>query len=143
MKLEIVKAGINGEGIAFFKRKPVFIEGCFPDEVVDADLIDEGRHYKGRLKAVLKKSPERIKPVCSYADKCGACALMGLKYDGQLAIKMQLLENALYKYTRVRSKASSGAMMFTDTATSATCRSSTTTVSWSTPCTSRVPIIPV
>ena len=85
MKLEIVKAGINGEGIAFFKRKPVFIEGCFPDEVVDADLIDEGRHYKGRLKAVLKKSPDRIRSVCSYADKCGACALMGLKYDGQLA----------------------------------------------------------
>ena len=104
MKLEIVKAGINGEGIAFFKRKPVFIEGCFPDEVVDADLIDEGRHYKGRLKAVLKKSPDRIRPVCSYADKCGACALMGLKYDEQLAIKMQLLENALYKYAEYEGK---------------------------------------
>ncbi len=104
MKLEIVKAGINGEGIAFFKRKPVFIEGCFPDEVVDADLIDEGRHYKGRLKAILKKSPNRIRPVCSYADKCGACALMGLKYDGQLAIKMQLLENALYKYAEYEGK---------------------------------------
>ena len=104
MKLEIDKAGINGEGIAFFKRKPVFIEGCFPDEVVDADLIDEGRHYKGRLKAILKKSPDRIRPVCSYADKCGACALMGLKYDGQLAIKMQLLENALYKYAEYEGK---------------------------------------
>ena len=104
MKLEIVKAGINGEGIAFFKRKPVFIEGCFPDEVVDADLIDEGRHYKGRLKAILKKSPDRIRPVCSYAEKCGACALMGLKYDGQLAIKMQLLENALYKYAEYEGK---------------------------------------
>ncbi len=104
MKLEIVKAGINGEGIAFFKRKPVFIEGCFPDEVVDADLIDEGRHYKGRLKAILKKSPDRIWSVCSYADKCGACALMGLKYDGQLAIKMQLLENALYKYAEYEGK---------------------------------------
>ena len=104
MKLEIVKAGINGEGIAFFKRKPVFIEGCFPDEVVDADLIDEGRHYKGRLKAILKKSPDRIRSVCSYADKCGACALMGLKYDEQLAIKMQLLENALYKYAEYDGK---------------------------------------
>ncbi len=104
MKLEIVKAGINGEGIAFFKRKPVFIEGCFPDEVVDADLIDEGRHYKGRLKAILKKSQDRIRSVCSYADKCGACALMGLKYDGQLAIKMQLLENALYKYAEYEGK---------------------------------------
>ena len=104
MKLEIVKAGINGEGIAFFKRKPVFIEGCFPDEVVDADLIDEGRHYKGRLKAILKKSPDRIRSVCSYADKCGACALMDLKYEKQLAIKMQLLENALYKYAEYEGK---------------------------------------
>ncbi len=104
MKLEIVKAGINGEGIAFFKRKPVFIEGCFPDEVVDADLIDEGRHYKGRLKTILKKSPDRIRSVCSYADKCGACALMELKYEKQLAIKMQLLENALYKYAEYEGK---------------------------------------
>ncbi len=104
MKLEIVKAGINGEGIAFFKRKPVFIEGCFPDDVVDADLIDEGRHYKGRLKAILKKSPDRIRSVCSYADKCGACALMELKYEKQLAIKMQLLENALYKYAEYEGK---------------------------------------
>ena len=104
MKLEIDKAGINGEGIAFFKRKPVFIEGCFPDEVVDADLIDEGRHYKGRLKAILKKSPDRILSVCSYADKCGACALMELKYEKQLAIKMQLLENALYKYAEYEGK---------------------------------------
>ncbi|MBO5526463.1 MAG: 23S rRNA (uracil(1939)-C(5))-methyltransferase RlmD, partial [Erysipelotrichaceae bacterium] len=104
MKLEIDKAGINGEGIAFFKRKPVFIEGCFPDEIVDADLIDEGRHYKGRLKAILKKSPDRIRSVCSYADKCGACALMELKYEKQLAIKMQLLENALYKYAEYEGK---------------------------------------
>ncbi|MBQ1692481.1 MAG: 23S rRNA (uracil(1939)-C(5))-methyltransferase RlmD, partial [Erysipelotrichaceae bacterium] len=65
---------------------------------------DEGRHYKGRLKAILKKSPDRIRSVCSYADKCGACALMGLKYDGQLAIKMQLLENALYKYAEYEGK---------------------------------------
>ena len=39
MRLEIKKAGINGEGIAFYKRKPVFIDGCFPDEIVECKLL--------------------------------------------------------------------------------------------------------
>ncbi|MBR5340408.1 MAG: 23S rRNA (uracil(1939)-C(5))-methyltransferase RlmD [Erysipelotrichaceae bacterium] len=98
MKLEIKKAGINGEGIGFYKRKPVFVEGCFPDEIVECELTDCGRHYEGKLSRVLKKSPYRIKPVCPHFRKCGGCTLMTLEYEEQLRIKKQLLEGALFKY---------------------------------------------
>ena len=99
MKLEIIKAGINGEGIGFFRRKPVFIEGCFPGEIVDCKLYDEGNHYRGQLNAILKKSPHRIKPACKNARYCGGCTLMALDYEEQLHIKKQLLQGALEKYT--------------------------------------------
>ena len=99
MKLEIRKAGINGEGIAFYKRKPVFIDGCFPDEVVEAKLYDEGRHYRGELIKVIKKSKHRVKVPCEHQLRCGGCALMPVSYSEQLRIKKQLLEGALYKYT--------------------------------------------
>ena len=99
MKLEIKKAGINGEGIAFYQRKPVFIEGCFPDETVEAKLYDEGRHYRGELIKVIKKSRSRVKVPCKHQLRCGGCALMPVSYSEQLRIKKQLLEGALYKYT--------------------------------------------
>ncbi len=98
MRLEIVKAGINGEGIGFHFRKPVFIDGCFPGELVECELTDEGRHWRGKLIKILKKSPQRIKSPCIHSRSCGACPLMALNYDEQLRIKKQLLEGALYKY---------------------------------------------
>ncbi|MBQ2509595.1 MAG: hypothetical protein II529_02105, partial [Erysipelotrichaceae bacterium] len=101
VRLEIKKAGINGEGIGFWQRKPVFIPGCFPDETVLSSLQDEGRYWRGELIKVLKKSPHRIKPACRHFKNCGACALMELDYEEQLRIKKQLLEGALYKYAGI------------------------------------------
>lgn len=98
MILNVKKTGINGEGIACFKRKPVFIEGCFPDETVECSLEDQGRYFKGKLIKVLKKSPDRISCACLYQKECGGCALMPLEYTKQLQIKKELLKEALYKY---------------------------------------------
>lgn len=98
MRLEIKKAGINGEGIAFYRRKPVFIDGCFPQEIVEAKLYDEGRHYRGELIKIIKRSKNRVKAACEHQRRCGGCALMPVKYEEQLKIKKQLLEGALYKY---------------------------------------------
>ena len=98
MKLNVKKTGINGEGIAYFQRKPVFIDGCFPDETVECSLEDKGRYLKGKLIRILKKSPDRISCACLYQKECGGCALMPLKYQKQLQIKKELLKEALYKY---------------------------------------------
>jgi len=98
MKLNVKKTGINGEGIAYFKRKPVFIEGCFPDETVECVLEDRGSYFKGKLIRLLKKSPDRVSCVCPYQKECGGCALMPLEYQKQLQIKKELLREALHKY---------------------------------------------
>lgn len=100
IRLNITKTGINGEGIGFYKRKPVFVDGCFKDEVVSCELIDEGRHYRGRLIKVLKFSKERVRPLCPLHKICGACNLMAVNYKEQLRIKKELLEGALDKYYR-------------------------------------------
>ncbi|MBQ6125564.1 MAG: 23S rRNA (uracil(1939)-C(5))-methyltransferase RlmD [Erysipelotrichaceae bacterium] len=104
MKLNVKKTGINGEGIAYFKRKPVFIEGCFPGETVECTLEDQGRYFKGKLVHILKKSPDRISCVCPYQKECGGCALMPLEYQKQLEIKKELLMEALHKYARFKQK---------------------------------------
>lgn len=103
VRLEIKKAGINGEGIGFYQRKPVFVPGCLPQEIVLCTLEDEGRYWRGELKKILKKSPHRIRPACDHCRDCGACALMETDYEEQLRIKKQLLEGTLFKYARIPS----------------------------------------
>ena len=97
-RIKITKSGINGEGIGFYKRKPVFVDNCFKDEVVDCKLIDEGNHYRGKLLRILEYSKERVKPECGLQKICGGCSLMAVNYDEQLRIKKELLEGALDKY---------------------------------------------
>ena len=98
VRIEIKKAGINGEGIGFYKRKPVFVEGCFPSEIVECELSDEGCFYRGKILKIIRKSTKRIKAPCGLSRICGACRLMEVDYQQQLDIKKQLLRDALYKY---------------------------------------------
>lgn len=98
-KLKIQRWGINGEGIAYKNRKPVFVEGVIPDETAVIEITEENdKYYKGKLKKLIEESPRRRYPVCPIADKCGGCALMHVDYKGQIRAKEKLLREALKKY---------------------------------------------
>ena len=102
MKLTVRKTGINGEGIAYYERKPVFIEGCFVGETVECEVEDKGRYYIGKLNRIVRRSSNRIKSVCPYEKKCGGCSLINLKYETQLEEKKELLREALQKYANYK-----------------------------------------
>lgn len=103
MKLTIQKMGINGEGIAYINKKPIFIDGALPNEIVDASIIDKKDKYaKAKLNKIIKKSNERVKPICPLQKECGGCALMHLDSKGQSYYKRQLLVEALWKYAHVK-----------------------------------------
>lgn len=103
MILKCVKTGINGEGIAYLDRKPVFIDGFFPDEEAEVTITAENETYCfGKIEKLLHESAERRKPECAFQADCGGCPLMPLKYGAQLKYKKRLLEESLYKYGNVR-----------------------------------------
>ena len=103
MKLDIIKLGINGEGIGYLNRKPVFIPGAFPGETADAEIIEEKETYlRAKLKRILKKSPARRLSPCPYSASCGGCSLIEMNYADQLVQKKALLTEALWKYGHVR-----------------------------------------
>ena len=102
MRLEIRKMGINGEGIGYDHGKPVFIKGALMHEIVDVQIEKEFERYKiGKLLKIIKKSNERIKPLCPYQAKCGACSLMHTNYQNQLRYKKHVLKQALKKYADI------------------------------------------
>ena len=62
IRLPVRRMGINGEGIGYFQKKVVFVEGAIPGETVLARVFEEERQYaRARLLRVLKPSPRRRK----------------------------------------------------------------------------------
>lgn len=101
-KAEIVKMGINGEGIAYIHHKPVFIKGAFPKETAEFEITEENERYtKAAATKILTPSEERRKPLCPHAESCGACALSAMDHKAQCYWKKELLIEALEKYGNV------------------------------------------
>lgn len=102
MQLRIKKLGINGEGIAFDRRVPVFLDGCLPDEKVEAKITEDHGKYKfAELVRVIDKSPHRVHPECPHFSQCRACPLMILDYEQQLIEKGELIKESLMKYAGI------------------------------------------
>lgn len=99
MVLEIKKLDINGNGIAYFKKKVVFVKGALPGEVVEAKITSEERNfYRAEVLKIKQKSPARVKPRCKIYETCGGCNIMHLNYNEQLKYKQQTVADTLEKY---------------------------------------------
>lgn len=102
MKLDIKRIGINGEGIAYDHKIPVFVKGALPEETVEARITENKPRFRNaETVSVIKKSAYRINEACPLFRKCGACSLLHCSYEGQLAIKKEILEESLAKYAGV------------------------------------------
>ena len=97
--LTIKRIGINGEGIAYYKRKAVFVPYTIPGEEVEVEIEkDYGTYFSGKAVEIKKMSPERIKPACPYFKECGGCQLQHINYPYQLKLKKEMVEESFDKY---------------------------------------------
>ena len=102
MIIDIKKTGINGEGIGYINKVPVFVNGALVGETVDVTISENNKNYKvAKLNKVIKTSEDRINPICLNYKKCNGCALMHTTYANQLEIKKELLSEALFKYAGI------------------------------------------
>ena len=103
MKLKFIRMGINGEGIGYHNRMPVFCDGVLPNETAEIEITDQKERYaKAKLVRLIERSPDRTKPVCAHQKDCGGCPLMCVKPRAQAKYKTDLLAEALYKYGNVK-----------------------------------------
>lgn len=102
MRLEIMKMGINGEGIAYLDRIPVFIPGALIHEMVEVKIVEKrDRYMKGEILRLIKASPFRIESPCFVQEKCGGCPLMIFDVSQQLKWKRDHLKQTLIKYAQI------------------------------------------
>ncbi|HWQ76516.1 MAG TPA: 23S rRNA (uracil(1939)-C(5))-methyltransferase RlmD [Syntrophomonas sp.] len=88
----------GGEGVARIEGKATFIPYTIPGETVDAEIAEEKPNYqRGRVKAIVSPSPDRVKPPCRHFYNCGGCSYQHVAYPRQLELKQQTVTDALYR----------------------------------------------
>ncbi|UQZ83902.1 23S rRNA (uracil-C(5))-methyltransferase RlmCD [Paenibacillus konkukensis] len=98
----IKRIGINGEGVGYYKKKAVFVDGALPGEVVKAHVLKtETSYMTAKLIEIEKRSPDRQKPPCSLFEECGGCQLQHMTYPAQLRAKEELVREAFQRYARI------------------------------------------
>lgn len=99
LNLDIKKLGINGEGIAYYKKRAIFIPGALPKEKVLVKITKKfPKYWEGQLIKIIKKSPFRVKPLCSIYEQCGGCQLQHLQYKKQCEYKEDIIKQSLKKF---------------------------------------------
>lgn len=95
----IKRLGINGEGVGYYRRKAVFIDGAITNEVVKAEVKEvQPKFIKAQLVEVEKRSRFRIEPPCPVFGICGGCQIQHISYEGQLQAKTDIVREAFSRY---------------------------------------------
>ncbi|MBQ6223175.1 MAG: 23S rRNA (uracil(1939)-C(5))-methyltransferase RlmD [Solobacterium sp.] len=104
MKLEFKKMGINGEGIGFLQKKPVFCDDVYPGETAEIEITEQNPSYaRAKLIRRILSSEHRINSVCPHQQECGSCPLLCLERSAQEENKLGILRETLYRYAGIKS----------------------------------------
>jgi 23S rRNA (uracil1939-C5)-methyltransferase len=90
VKIKITRLDINGCGVGQYNKKPIFIDGTLPDEIVQVKVIEQKNKYsRGKLIEVLSPSSQRVEAKCQHFLTCGGCDLQHQAPAAQLDYKQQ------------------------------------------------------
>jgi 23S rRNA (uracil1939-C5)-methyltransferase len=96
VELAIEKFADRGKSLARLGGYVVFVDGAVPGDRVRARVFKRKKAFaEARLLEVLAPSPLRTAPRCEYFGSCGGCKWQHVRYEAQLAMKRQAVEEAL------------------------------------------------
>lgn len=102
IEVDVTRLGANGEGIANFNGKVIFVPFVLPGEKAKIHIInDKNSFLVAKLVELKTKSNARVTPKCPYFEKCGGCDIQHLDYSHQLKLKTELVRDALSKYAKI------------------------------------------
>jgi len=82
-EVEVERLSADGEGVATWNGRALFVPGALPGETVRVVPTVEGKVQRGTLLEVVRPAPERIAPGCPLAGTCGGCDWLHLKPAAQ------------------------------------------------------------
>ncbi|MEM9161644.1 MAG: 23S rRNA (uracil(1939)-C(5))-methyltransferase RlmD [Cyanobacteria bacterium P01_F01_bin.4] len=98
VELTIDNLSNRGDGVGRWDDRVVFVADTVPGDRVRSRLTRvKPSHGFGKLVDVLEPSPQRVRPACIVADKCGGCQWQQVAYEAQLTAKHQQIIEALQR----------------------------------------------
>lgn len=102
MKVEIKDLSHDGRGVGRLNGKAAFIQGAYPDEVVEIEITKEKKNFiEGKVVNILEKSENRIDSSCKDFYRCGGCQFCDFKYLEQLEYKKNRVINDFKKFANI------------------------------------------
>jgi len=100
---KVIDFGSNGEGIIKIDAFPIFVPFVLKDETIKARVNFVNKNYAfADVTEVLIPSNDRIKPKCTYFNKCGGCDMQMANYSYQLEVKRISVERAIKKNAGIK-----------------------------------------
>lgn len=101
--LHIESVDLEGQGVAHFEGKVVFVAGALTGERLDAHVLRERPSYiKAQMATLRRESSDRRQPACSHYGVCGGCSMQHATDTAQLAYKQRVLEDNLWHLGRIK-----------------------------------------
>jgi 23S rRNA (uracil1939-C5)-methyltransferase len=89
-------ARVEGGVIEGERGDTVLVDGAIPGELVEVRVHGRrGGVWRARVTEVLEPSPDRVTPPCRYVPECGGCDLQHATYPRQLALKREVVLDAM------------------------------------------------
>ncbi|GAA0820613.1 23S rRNA (uracil(1939)-C(5))-methyltransferase RlmD [Colwellia asteriadis] len=86
--VRIDKLDMNGVAVSRWNKKPLFIQGALPGEVVEVKVFEQKNKYaKAKLLTIKEQSEARVKPECQHFSVCGGCDLQMSEFSQQIEFK--------------------------------------------------------
>ena len=98
IKLSITDLSNTGDGVGRWDNRVVFVPNTVPGDEMRVKLTKvKATHGFGIPAGIVTASPDRVRPACIVADKCGGCQWQAVSYEAQLAAKHRLVTDALVR----------------------------------------------
>jgi len=95
----------EGKGVVKLGREVVFVDGLFPGEEADVEVLYHraGVNY-GKVKKLYTLSKDRIQPKCKVCTSCGGCQYQQINYKAQLEYKTKRVREALSRICGIKTE---------------------------------------
>ncbi len=95
----------EGKGVVKLGREVVFVDGLFPNEEADIEILYHraGVNY-GKVKKLYTLSKDRIQPKCKVCTSCGGCQYQQINYKAQLEFKTKRVIEALSRIGGIKTE---------------------------------------
>jgi len=92
----------EGVGLGRLEGQVILVEGAVPGDRVEVRLVHQARrHAVAKLVRLLEGSPDRRRPPCILADRCGGCTLQALSDPAQQRWKEQTVVETIQRIGRM------------------------------------------